>query len=208
MPFRIVFLIIFHPWWYKKEEEENRTRIIKFHYEFCVACAVDSFSRMCVCVCVYVYRTCRFSQLFDLVMSLRQIFCKISLAKWSDMCVRELRIFMACWAATFFSRVSFKRIYWWAEEKRERKEEEWKTRWIWYFRNECYFFLESANKGKKGVCVFLISLFLVVFCSCVWKWWERKKCNLSSSSTENVVFNICRYRLRAKPIIPKMSNYL
>lgn len=59
----------------------------------------------------FPYSTCRFSQLFDLLMSLRQIFCKISLAKFSDMCVRELRIFMALWAAAFLSRVSFKRIY-------------------------------------------------------------------------------------------------
>lgn len=43
-------------------------------------------------------------------MSLRQIFDKISFAKWSDMCVRELRIFVAFWAAAFLSRVSFKRI--------------------------------------------------------------------------------------------------
>lgn len=56
------------------------------------------------------YKTCRFSQLLDLVMSLRQIFDKISFAKWSDMCVRELRIFVAFWAAAFLSRVSFKRI--------------------------------------------------------------------------------------------------
>lgn len=68
------------------------------------------YLRACVCVRVFFYRTCRFSQLFDLLMSLRQIFCKISLAKFSDMCVRELRIFMALWAAAFLSRVSFKRI--------------------------------------------------------------------------------------------------
>lgn len=61
--------------------------------------------------CFVFYSTCRFSQLLDLVMSLRQIFCKISLAKWSDMCVRELRIFIAFCAAAFLSRVSFRRIY-------------------------------------------------------------------------------------------------
>lgn len=68
---------------------------------------------VCIRIWIYVffYRTCRFSQLFDLLMSLRQIFCKISLAKFSDMCVRELRIFIAPWAAAFLSRVSFKRIY-------------------------------------------------------------------------------------------------
>lgn len=66
--------------------------------------------RRCILMFVGLYSTWRFSQLLDFVMSLRQIFCKISLAKWSDMCVRELRIFMAFWAAAFLSRVSFRRI--------------------------------------------------------------------------------------------------
>lgn len=57
------------------------------------------------------YRTCKFSQLFDLVMSLRHIFCKISFAKWSDMCVFELRIFIALCAAAFRSRVSLSLIW-------------------------------------------------------------------------------------------------
>lgn len=71
----------------------------------------------------WIYSTCRFSQLFDLEMSLRQIFCRISLAKWSDMCVRELRIFIALCAAAFLSRVSFKRIWarWEMVERRKEK---------------------------------------------------------------------------------------
>jgi len=56
----------------------------------------------------YLYSTCRFSQLFDLEMSLRQIFCSSSLAKCSDMWVREVFIFEA---VAFFSRFSFRRIY-------------------------------------------------------------------------------------------------
>jgi len=41
-------------------------------------------------------------------MSLRQIFCSSSLAKCSDMWVRDVFIFEA---VAFFSRFSFRRIY-------------------------------------------------------------------------------------------------
>lgn len=57
----------------------------------------------------FSYKTCKFSQLFDLEMSLKQIFCSISLARCSDMCVFELRILLAACCA-FFSRVSLRRI--------------------------------------------------------------------------------------------------
>lgn len=104
----------------KNVTAKRRSNCIQFYTHTCThsqICLITFGLVLCMRGCLYIhifiyfYRTCRFSQLFDLLMSLRQIFCKISLAKFSDMCVRELRIFMALWAAAFLSRVSFRRIY-------------------------------------------------------------------------------------------------
>lgn len=59
-----------------------------------------------------LYNTCRFSQLFDLDISLRQIFCRISLAKRKDKQVLDVfKRFKFNVVVFFLTRCSFKRIY-------------------------------------------------------------------------------------------------